>query len=139
MEPGTEPPQEPPSQSQRPWWAIVALGILGALALFAIIGALTNSGGGSGTEESTETVTVEVQTDPADLCWSGAFGDRTVEGCGSDTVPLKSDIGIYSANAQKQSDGLGTLTLILKINGEEVDKTSTSAAYGIASVTGQAR
>jgi hypothetical protein len=60
-------------------------------------------------------------------------------GCGSDTVYLESDIGIYSPNAQKQSDSSGTLTLTLNINGEEVDKTSPFAAYGIASVTGQAR
>lgn len=105
-----QPSAAPPRQSQLPWWAIVALGILGAVVLFGIIGALTNSQGGSSTRESTEAATVEVQTDPADLCWSGAFGDRTVEGCGSDTVYLKSDIGIYSANAQKQSHSFGTLT-----------------------------
>lgn len=76
---------------------------------------------------------VEVQTDPAELCWSGAFGDRTVEGCGSRTVELESMSGVFVANAQKQSEG-GMLTLILSVDGREVDRTSTTAAYGVASV-----
>lgn len=74
---------------------------------------------------------------PADLCWSGAFGDRTVEGCGSASVALEDTSGVYSANAQKQDDSAGELTLILMVGNQEVDHTSTSAAYGLASVVGQ--
>lgn len=74
---------------------------------------------------------------PADLCWSGAFGDRTVEGCGNASVPLEDTGGVHSANAQKQDDSTGELTLILMVGSQELDRTSTSAAYGLASVVGQ--
>jgi hypothetical protein len=82
------------------------------------------------------TAVVEVRTAPVDLCWSGAFGGRTVDGCGDTTVPVDTPVpGFYSANAQNQGDS-GTLTLILKINGKQIDSSTTTAAYGIASVTG---
>jgi hypothetical protein len=84
----------------------------------------------------TAAAVVEVIAPPS-LCWSGAFGDRTVEGCGNQTVPVEDMAGVYSANAQKQDEGSSELTLVLKVGGQELDRTSTSAAYGVASVTGQ--
>jgi len=44
--------------------------------------------------------------------------------------------GAYVANAQKQDDSLSELTLVLKVSNKELDRTSTSAAYGVASVSG---
>jgi hypothetical protein len=146
--PAPQPPQEPPGPPQGQGWQppppgnkwppsrIIALGIVGALLLLAAIGALSNNNQQPSSNQPT-TAEVEVRTEPVDMCWSGAFGDRTVDGCGDSIVTVESDIGIYSVTAQKKDDSLGTLALILRINGKEVDSTSTSAAYGVASVSGQ--
>lgn len=73
---------------------------------------------------------------PTGVCWSGAIGNATRDGCG----PAEFDItaegtgGIYSVNAQKQGEGSEPLTLVLVINGEEVDRAETTAAYGVVSV-----
>jgi hypothetical protein len=104
------------------------------LAIASYFGDL-ETGGSSPSPASETTATVEVRTAPADLCWSGAFGNRTVDGCGDTKVDLQSDMGIFSANAQKQ-DEFGSLTLILFVNGKQVDSVTTTAAYGVASVTG---
>jgi hypothetical protein len=76
---------------------------------------------------------------PESLCWSGAFGNRTVDGCGSDVVdmPAGGVGGIHSATAQKQSGDAGTLELVLRINDTEVDRASMEATYGVVSVVGQ--
>jgi hypothetical protein len=118
------------------------VGIHGALALMALISAFTNSsntGSGSNSDNAANTVTVQVITYPSDLCWSGAFGDRTVDGCGDDTIDLKPMPGdYYVANAQIQGEG-GSLTLVLKAGETEIDSTTTQATYGIASVQGTER
>jgi hypothetical protein len=138
---GSPPPQGPPKPSGWPPVRIVAVGIL-ALALMALISAFTNSsntGSGSNSDNAANTVTVQVITYPSDLCWSGAFGDRTVDGCGDDTIDLKPMPGdYYVANAQIQGEG-GSLTLVLKAGETEIDSTTTQATYGIASVQGTER
>jgi hypothetical protein len=114
----------------------MALLVIGVVLVLLVLWSLGQQDQSSGdlTDSSGATVRVEA---PGDLCWSGAFGNRTVDGCGSSTVPVSGLGDIYSANAQKQDDSPSTLTLVLTIDGEEVDRTSTSAAYGVASVTGQ--
>jgi hypothetical protein len=72
---------------------------------------------------------------PSSLCWSGAFDDRTVDGCGAATIPLE-PASFYSANAQKKDDGLAELTLVLMVGNRELDRTTTWAEYGVASVSG---
>jgi hypothetical protein len=70
---------------------------------------------------------VQVITYPSDLCWSGAFGDRTVDGCGNDTIELEPTTGdYYVTNAQIQDEG-GSLTLVLKAGDTEIDSTTTQA------------
>jgi hypothetical protein len=67
------------------------------------------------------------------VCWSGSIGNSTKEGCGSKSFRIKGE-SIIVANAQKQ-DEAGKLTMILEINGEEVDRSTTSAAYGVVQVS----
>jgi hypothetical protein len=135
-------PQGPPKPSGWPPGRIVAVTILGVLALMVLISALTNgsnTGSGSSSDKAANTVTVEVITYPSDLCWSGTFGDRTVDGCGIDTIDLKPMPGdYYVANAQIQRKN-GSLTLVLKVGDTEIDSTTTEAAFGIATVQGTAR
>jgi hypothetical protein len=134
---GSQPPQQPqwkPQPSGASTRRTIALAVIGVLILFAILGNLDDGGS---SEQSTDQATaiVEVRTAPVDLCWSGAFGNRSVDGCGDSRVDLQSDIGIFSANAQKQ-DEFGSLTLVLLVNGKQVDSATTTAAYGVASVSG---
>jgi hypothetical protein len=72
-------------------------------------------------------------TAPAGKCWSGAFGERTVDGCGSRTVTLRGVVA--SANAQKTGGGHWRLALSLRgSDGKLADRQVTSAAYGVVSV-----
>jgi hypothetical protein len=129
----TEEPQEP-QKPQWPTWRILAVFILGVLVILAILSALASN------DESTSPTplglpTVEVRTEPVDLCWSGAFGNRTVDGCGDSTVELPSSGGSFAATAQKQGES-GSLTLVLRNKGKVLDSATTSAAYGVVSVAG---
>jgi len=113
----------------------VIVAIVAGLVL--LLGNLSNLGGRSATTTTTSTATVSVIAG-SELCWSGAIGDSTKDGCGTATFQIDGIAGIYSANAQKQSDDQGELTLVLTINGAEVDRATTFAAYGIAQVQGSA-
>jgi hypothetical protein len=84
---------------------------------------------------STTVATVQIDA-PASLCWSGAIGDATHEGCGTTTINIDSSIGLFAATAQKQSDDKKALTISLIINGKVVDSATTTAGYGIVVVSG---
>ncbi len=73
---------------------------------------------------------------PSSLCWSGAIGDATREGCGSAAINVDSSIGIFAATAQKQSDDKQALTISLIIKGKVVDSATTTASYGVVIVSG---
>lgn len=98
------------------------------VALMILLGLLTAC-----EEQVPKTATVRIETD-ADTCWSGAIGDATQDGCGPASFEIDGTSGIFSANAQKQDDSKSPLTVILVVDGEEVDRTTTSAAYGVAQV-----
>jgi hypothetical protein len=107
--------------------------VLGVVAFILIAYAVGSSEEPAGEQVSGAAV-VQVFA-PGSLCWSGAFGDRTVQGCGNDTVPLDA-ASFYSANAQKQGEGLDELTLVLRVGDRQVDRTTTWAEYGVVSVSG---
>jgi len=73
--------------------------------------------------------------------WSGSIaGDgssRTVDGSGTETFDVGGDPFIVSANAQKQNDGSGTLSVEILQGGEIIARQSTSASYGVAQVTSE--
>lgn len=100
------------------------------------------------TPEPTPTATPEPTPEPEseyqvrvsyDGEWSGAMGGDSmwsVDGEGTETMDIDAeDMGIISANAQKQDDSGGELTIQILKNGEVVEETSTTAEYGIAQVT----
>jgi hypothetical protein len=115
--------------------AVVAVGIGAALAILVLANLLVGKNG-TARQEGT---TLQVIAEPESLCWSGAFGNRTVDGCGSGVVdmPASGVGGVHSATAQKQGGDSGTLELVLRINGTEVDRASTEAVYGVVSLVGQ--
>lgn len=97
------------------------------------------------TEESTERSTdgesayrVRISYDGE---WSGTVAtdgsSRTVDGTGTETFDVEGDPFIVSANAQKQDDGSGELTVQILQDGEVIAEESTSAEYGVAQVTSQ--
>lgn len=106
-------------------WAMVASALLIVLGLSACADEATEV-------LSDEPGTVEVEA-PSGRCWSGAFGDRTVDGCGTRTVEINESIIV--ANAQKQTPGKWTLRLTLTVGGEVKDESETSAEFGIAQVS----
>lgn len=97
--------------------------------IIVLVGRWFGEGSGSGIGGGDGVARVETSG-----CWSGAFGDRTVDGCGPQDVPLESSVGVFVANAQKQGEGSEPLTLILLVDGREVDRATTLAAFGIVQV-----
>jgi hypothetical protein len=111
----------------------IAGGIIIAVLLLTVgCAALLSSSVKEATKKQTWTVRVSA---PAGRCWSGAMGNRTVDGCGSKVVRIR-DIAITSVVAQKESGGKWKLKLTLLKSGRIMDSASTTAAYGIADVTG---
>lgn len=71
--------------------------------------------------------------------WSAAVGgdggSRTVDGSGTETIDVDDGSSVVSANAQKQDDGNGELTIQILSDGEVIKQSSTTAAFGVASVS----
>lgn len=80
-------------------------------------------------------VEVHILVNSPDTCWTGFFVNASREGCGNTRVKLPT-ASFYSANAQLKEQ-YGTLTVSLDIRGVVVDRASTSAAYGVAQVSGR--
>lgn len=73
--------------------------------------------------------------------WTGSVGgdgsSRSVDGSGTQTFSIEGDPLFVSANAQKQGDGSGELTIQILEDGDVIAEQSTSAEYGVAQVTSQ--
>lgn len=71
--------------------------------------------------------------------WSGAIADssgtRSIEGTGSKTIDLGNIDGAVAANAQKRDSGSKTMTISLNKGGTTLETQSTSAEYGVVSVS----
>ncbi|WP_254535261.1 hypothetical protein [Halomarina litorea] len=96
------------------------------------------SGSGSNSGDSSDGANLEVRIQ-YDGQWTGSISAggsaRSVDGSGTETIDIDDSASIVSANAQKQDDRSGTLTIQILSNGEVLKESSTSAAYGVASVT----
>lgn len=114
-------------------WKIALGVVLGLFAFLIACSALI----GAGLNEATKTKTAIIRIEAApDLCWSGSIGDATREGCGPARFEVETTVGnLVSANAQKQDDGPGQLTVVAEIDGKEAGRNSTTAGYGLAQVT----
>ena len=114
----------------------IALGVM--FGLFLFVGACAALIGGAANEVSEDlekkAAVVRVEAPPA-LCWSGAIGDATREGCGPASFDVQTAFGnVVSANVQKKDDSARELSIIVEIDGQEKARNSTTAAYGVASV-----
>ncbi len=115
----------------------IALGVM--LGIFGVMAACVALIGGAANQVSEELegkpAVVRVEA-AATLCWSGSIGDATREGCGPASYDVETLVGnLISANVQKRDDGPGELSIIIEIDGQEVARNSTTAAFGLASVT----
>ena len=133
------------------------LALVAATAAFSVAagacGGVPTKDNPTGLKSGAKTATVRVEAQ-SDLCWSGAIGNATREGCGDASFEVEGLSGIFTANAQKQpylgqpgipSDPaqLGSLreatseplTLVLEIGGKEVDRQTTTAKYGVVMVS----
>ena len=112
----------------------LALGVCLGLFLFAIAcSAILGSAVHKATTQKEAIVRVEAADD---VCWAGAIGDATREGCGTKSFPVRTVAGnLVAANAQKKSADSQPLAVVILIDGREVARNSTSAAYGLAQAT----
>lgn len=105
--------------------------ILAVIVLVAGCSVLLNSASKDLTKEKTWRVVVSA---PAGKCWSGSFGERTIDGCGSRRITVRGLIA--AANAQKKDGGRWRLRLTMRgDDGKLADRQTTTAAYGVVSVT----
>lgn len=116
--------------------AKIALGV--ALGIFLVMGAciaLVAVGSNEVSEElKSRPAVIRIEAPPA-LCWTGSIGGATREGCGNAEFDVQTSFGkVVAANAQKKDDKPGTLTIVAVVDGMEVGRNSTSAAYGVAQV-----
>lgn len=112
------------------------------------------SGAGTTTESETETTIQsdsETETSTAEAAytvrvsfdgeWKGSISaggsSKSIEGTGSENFTVTGDPFVVAANAQKQSDGDGELTVQILQDGEVVGEESTTASYGVAQVTSE--
>jgi hypothetical protein len=115
----------------------IALGVM--LGLFATMAVCAAIIGGAANEVSedleSKPAVVRVEAAPS-VCWSGSIGEATRDGCGAASYDVETIFGdVVSANVQKKDAGAGELTIIIELDGREVARNSTTAAYGLASVT----
>ena len=108
---------------------IVAAVVTAFFVITLIIGLLTGTGAPKAT---TARVTVFADTS---LCWSGSIGDATHEGCGRRDIDISNDLGIFVAVVQKQSDDSKALTVRITPTGGKAKESTTTAAYGVVSVS----
>jgi hypothetical protein len=71
--------------------------------------------------------------------WSGSYGDesgqQSIDGTGDKIITLSGNPNIVSVVMQKQDGGSGTLTVEILENGKVLETRSTSAEYGVVSVS----
>lgn len=89
------------------------------------------AGCGSMPEETSAVARIEA---PEGSCWSGSIGDVTRDGCGSSRVELDKSWA-HAVMVQKDGDDTSPLTVIIEIDGQEKDRGTTTAAYGVVTVT----
>ena len=106
--------------------------ILGVVALVVAIGAMAGHAVDEATKKQTWVVKVQA---PTGHHWSGAFGNRTVDGAGSKEVAVQ-DVLITAADAQKQDGGSWPLRLTLTKGAKVLDSQVTTAQYGLVTVSG---
>lgn len=81
---------------------------------------------------------IHISTSDNTLCWTGAIGGATHEGCGDTDIPVHDQLGLFSSSVQKKVT-VGTVTISIVVDGNTVASNSTSAEYGMALVVAPLR
>jgi hypothetical protein len=81
-------------------------------------------------ESKPGTITVDA---PDGMCWSGAIGDSSKDGCGTESFEIK-DEAIIVGVVQKTTEGHWTMTVTLEMDGKVEDTATTNAEFGVAQV-----
>ena len=100
------------------------------------IGLLVVTSDSLGVLNGTKTAQISVDAS-SNVCWSGSFEGATHDGCGTTSIQVDSDIAIFAAVVQKKSPGGGTLTISLIVDGKAIDTATTTAEYGVVTVSGR--
>lgn len=104
-------------------------------AVLAIILFVVSSCGCT-TTKTKSTVTIEVDYPGS---WAGSYGDlgsiRSVDGSGHQTFTISDPDFSVSAVFQKKDSSPGTMIVKIKQDGTVLKQESTSAAYGVVSVS----
>jgi hypothetical protein len=82
----------------------------------------------------TQDATVHIETSVPDLCWSGAIGGATHDGCGNADIAVHDQTGMFSSSVQKRDATGAQITISIVVDGRQVASNETSADYGLASV-----
>jgi len=114
---------------------IPILVILGLIFGIVAISGCTDSGTNTSTSDASG-VQIKVNSSGS---WSGSYGDesgqQSIDGTGSKTITMEGNPSIVSATFQKQSGGSGKLTVSIIKDGSVLETKSTTAAYGVVSVS----
>lgn len=125
-------------------WAIVGVLILGLIIVGAAASPESPESSGPGQHSADDTDTPSGPEYAVRISYSGSWngalsvtggGDsstKSISGSGTETIEVTGEPDIVSANAQKQDDSSGTLTVEIIHNGEVVAESSTTSAYGVA-------
>lgn len=119
------------------WWRwrrkerLVIAGVLGVVGL--VLSAASCTAGQQLSLTREQNAVIHIATTPASLCWTGAIGGATHEGCGDADIPVHDQTGLFSSSVQKKVTG-GTVWIKIVVGGKTVASNSTSAEYGMALV-----
>ena len=114
--------------------ALIAVAVTTAASTTGCSAAMLDAAGSSSSSDH-KVVHVQASSPYGEECWSGSFGSRTVDGCGDQDVTV--DGFVASAVVQRKNAITGTLHLTLTdSSGKVLDDQTTTAEYGVVSVTG---
>lgn len=123
-----------------PLWKL-ALGVcLGILLFLVVCSAIIGGAAKKVTDDAAKPATVRIEAAEG-VCWSitltgsegGSIGQNQQEGCGTQTFDLPAGLGA-NAVVQKRTQA-GDLTAVVEVDGEETERQSTNAEFGIVTVS----
>lgn len=133
------PPRQRREKRGTPLWKL-ALGVcLGILLFFVVCSAIVGGAAKKVSDDAAKPATVRIEAADG-VCWTatltgtegGSLGQNQQEGCGAASFELPSGLGA-NAVVSKRTQG-GELTAVVEVDGEETDRQSTNADFGIVTV-----
>jgi hypothetical protein len=91
----------------------------------------TSSNSGKSSTKSRASVKI---TASDQVCWAGKVSGQTKKGCGSATLQVRNSKGSYWVQLEK-TKGDGKLTVVLIVDGDNVDSGSITSTWGAVSIS----